>query len=329
MTIDGMAPGAPPREAADEARESLLAFVDANLERPRMLLTLSRKLRRRIAEHPDDLEATERFADVTRRLTALDRRHAKWFEDVPNHLLMKVNGSAERAPFLNVGKSVTELLQRELAVLPEAQSILDFGVGLSRVLWPMMQEYPGADFTGFDVDPMMLVESERLGSVADARIVHSTQPIADGSVDATYVISVFTHLMETADFWFAEIHRMLSDHGQAFLTYHDETLYDDLKAKDVIPRTAPAECRDRMLVGTGAEGSTHLAVFYETAHWEECLQRYFHVEKTAPRGLHGHQSFSVVRRRDVAVDHDRLRYRYMCSLEEELYRLRLAKKLMF
>lgn len=328
MTMDGMAPGAPPRESA-EPRDSLLTTVDANLERPRMLLTLSRLLRRRLGERPDDLEATERFADVTRRLTAIDAHHAKWFAALPNHLLMKVNGSPERPPFLNVGRSVTSLLQQELSILPEADEILDFGVGLSRVLWPMMQEYPDARFTAFDVDPMMLVESERLGSVADARIVHSTQPIEDGTIDATYVISVFTHLMDTADFWFAEIHRMLSDRGQAFLTYHDETLYDDLRAKNLIPRSTPAVCRERMLVGTGAEGSTHLAVFYETEHWEECLERYFVVEKTVPRGLHGHQSFSVVRRRDIEVDHDAVRYRYMCSLEEELYQLRLAKKLMF
>jgi Methyltransferase domain len=329
MTIDANAPAAHALETGTEERASLLTFVDANLERPRMLLTLSRLLQQRVAAHPDDLEVTERYVEVTRRLTALDARHAKWFGEVPNHLLMKVNGSPERNPFLNVGKSVTSLLQQELSVLPEAEAILDFGVGLSRVLWPMMQEYPEAAFTGFDVDPMMLVESQRLGSIADARLVHSTQPIRNGSIDATYVISVFTHLMETADFWFAEIHRMLSDRGQAFLTYHDDTLYDDLREKNLIPRNTPERCEGRMLVGTGAEGSTHLAVFYDTAYWEECLERYFVVEKTAPRGLHGHQSFSVVRRRDADVDYDGLRYRYMCTLEEELYQLRLAKKLMF
>jgi hypothetical protein len=261
--------------------------------------------------------------------TALDEQHAEWFAEIPEHLLMKVNGSTERETFLHVGRSVTDLLKQELTILPEARTVLDFGVGLSRVLWPMMQEFPDAEFVGFDVDPMMLLHSERLGSVSEARTLHSTQPLADGSIDATYVISVFTHLMETTDFWLGEIHRLLSDRGQAFLTYHDETLYDELIANGTIPRAFPAGCRDRLLVGTGPEGSTRLAVFYETPYWEECLERYFVIEKTVPRGLHGNQSFSVVRKRDVTVNHDRLRYEYMCALEEELYDLRRAKKLMF
>ena len=315
--------------AGPDERAALLENAAAATARPRTLRTLSRRLKRQLSLRPDDPEVTARLAAVTTELAALDARHAKWFEKIPRHLLMKVNGSADRAPFLHIGESVTALLKEELAGLPEARTVLDFGVGLSRVLWPMMQEYPEAEFTGFDVDPMMLLHTELLGTVSEARVVHSTQPIADGSIDATYVISVFTHLMETSDFWFGEIHRVLSDRGQALITYHDETLYHELRAKGSIPRTTPAVCGDRILVGAGAEGSTQLAVFYTTSHWEECLERFFVIEKTVPRGLHGNQSYSVVRRRDVAVDHDRLRHEYMCSLEEELYRLRRAKQLMF
>jgi SAM-dependent methyltransferase len=316
-------------DPARDVRRELLDSVDANRDRPRLLLTLSRRLRQQLAASPDDAELSEAFADLTLRLNALDARHAAWFRDIPNHLLMKVNGTPDRRPFLQVGESVSALLKEELHALRDARTILDFGVGLSRVMWPMMQEYPDAAFVGFDVDPMMVLHSERLESVSEARIVHSTQPIADGTVDAAYVISVFTHLMSTVDFWLGEIHRVLSEGGQALITYHDETLYADLRANGRLPRTAPAECTERLLVGTGAEGSTNLAVFYTTPYWEERLERFFVIEKTVPRGLHHNQSYSVVRRRDVAVDHDRLRHEYLCELEEELYRLRLAKKLLF
>lgn len=312
-----------------DARNALFEFDDANRTRQRMLLTLSRLFRTHLAAHADDVEATERLAEVTQQLAALDADHATWFAEIPNHLMMKVNGSPDRKPFLQVGATVTRLLKDELPILRESGAILDFGVGLSRVLWPMLQEVPDAAFIGFDVDPMILTQTQRLASVSEARIVHSTQQIESGTIDATYAISVFTHLMTTVDFWLGEIHRVLSPRGHALLTYHDETLYTDLRAKGQIPRNTPAECRERMFVGAGAEGSTHLAVFYETPYWEECLRRFFVIEKTAPRGLHGNQSFSVVRKRDVAVDHDRLRHEYLCALEEELYRLRLAKKLMF
>ncbi|MFN8176842.1 MAG: class I SAM-dependent methyltransferase [bacterium] len=312
-----------------DARAVLLEFADANQARPRMLLALSRLFGAHVASHADDRAAVERLADLSQRLAALDADHAAWFAGIPNHLLMKVNGSPDRKPFVQVGAHVTRLLRDELPVLREAGAVLDFGVGLCRVLWPMMQEVPDAELIGFDVDPMILTQTEKLGLVSEARFVHSTQPIADGTIDALYAISVFTHLRTTVDFWLGEIHRVLSDRGQALLTFHDETLYADLRAKGQIPRNTPAECRERMFVGGGTEGSTQLAVFYETPYWEECLRRFFVVEKTAPRGLHGNQSYSVVRKRAVAVDHERLRHEYLCALEEELYRLRLAKKLMF
>lgn len=321
------APSLPPTSTA---RTALLALSEASVARPRMLRTTSRLLRMHLDACPDDLEAGSRFEDVARQLDALDAEHAAWFGEIPQPLLMKVNGSPDRKPFLNIGESVTRLLKQELSVLPSAGTILDFGVGLSRVMWPMMQEYPEARFVGFDVDPMMVEHTGKLEPVSEARIVHSTQPIEDGTVDATYVISVFTHLMTTVDYWLSEIHRVLSDRGQALITYHDETLYTELRASGKVASNTPPTCRERLLVGAGAEGSTRLAVFYETPFWEECLKPFFVIEKTLPRGLHGHQSFSVVRKRkDAAPDRNRLRHEYLCTLEEELYGVRRSKRLMF
>ena len=321
---------APALRSGPSARTALFSLCETSLGRPRMLRTTSRLLRMHVDACPDDLEAAVRLEEVARHLETLDAEHGAWFAEIPEALLMKVNGSPDRKPFLNIGESVTRLLKQELSVLPSAGTILDFGVGLSRVMWPMMQEYPEARFVGFDVDPMMVEHTGKLGPVSEARIVHSTQPIEDGTIDATYVISVFTHLMTTVDYWLAEIHRVLSDRGQALITYHDETLYTELRASGKVARNTPATCRERVLVGAGAEGSTRLAVFYETPFWEECLKRFFVIEKTVPRGLHGHQSFSVVRKRkDAAPDRDRLRHEYLCTLEEELYALRRSKRLVF
>ncbi len=318
-----------PTPDADATRAALFEECDNAASRPRTLRSLSRRLAQHVASWPDDTEAAAKLAQVIERISAVDAKHAAWFAEIPAPLLMKVNGSPDRKPFLHVGESVTRLVKDELSILPEADRILDFGVGLSRVMWPMMQEFPSARFVGYDVDPMMIEHTERLELVSDARIVHSTQAIEDDTIDATYVISVFTHLMTTADYWFGEIRRMLTDRGQALITYHDETLYTELREKGKVASNTPKECRERILVGAGAEGSTHLAVFYETSYWEMSLSRFFHVEKTVPRGLHGHQSFSIVRKREEAPDHDRLRHAYLRAVEEDLYKLRLSKKLMF
>ncbi len=40
-----------------------------------------------------------------------------------------------------------------------------------------------------------------------------------------------------------------------------------------------------------------MGTFYSTAAWERKLAPYFRIERTVPRGLFGHQSFSIVRRR--------------------------------
>ncbi|MCA9752038.1 MAG: class I SAM-dependent methyltransferase [Gemmatimonadetes bacterium] len=321
------AKGSPTNEIPELA--SLLAFSEEHRDDPRFGLTLEILWQQVLDADPGHDEARARVERYAARREALDARHAEWFAALPSFLVKKVNGSKDRAPFLRVGQSVAQLLAAEIPNLAGARHVLDFGVGLSRVLWPLSQALPEAVFTGFDVDPGMLHHSRSLGTLPPDRFVHTTRNIPDGSVDATYVISVFTHLGDTTDYWLSEIHRMLSPRGHAFVTYHDETLYADLRAKGEIPRATPATCVERVLLGPGVEGSTQLATFYSTAHWETLLRRFFVVEKTAPRGLHGNQSYSVVRKRDVEIDRATLRAEYLGALEDELFRLREAKKLLF
>lgn len=314
-------------DAGEDVRDSMLAFCAGQAADPRMARMRRRLVQKQLALRADDPDLQLRRVAVEEELAALDGEHARWFEGIPAFLLQKVHGARDRDSFLRVGESVCATVRRELPGMAGAGTVLDFGVGLGRVLWPMMQEVPKARFVGFDPDPMMLEQTERLDTGAELH--YSTQPLPDGSVDAAYVISVFTHLGRTADFWLGELHRLLSPEGRAFVTYHDETLYSRLRASGQVPARNPAAFDDRILVGGGNEGSTQLATFYTTAHWEALLSRWFVVEKSVPCGLQGHQSFSVVRRRDVDVDRARLHHEYMCALEEELYRLRKARRLSF
>lgn len=77
----------------------------------------------------------------------------------------------------------------------------------------------------------------------------------------------------------------------------------------------------RLAIGRGAEDSSALATFFPTSYCESTLTQYFEIEKIVPRGLHGHQYFSVVRKKSSALNRLAVYLEYLQSLEEGLFRL--------
>ncbi len=244
---------------------------------------------------------------------------------MPVHAKLKVNGASEPEHFVKMGENIADNLLEDLDGLREAKTVLDFGVGLGRVLWPLSQKLPAAQFVGFDVDPMMLTNLSPVAEVADTKFVSTTHDIPDNSMDAAYVISVFTHLDHTTEYWLWELNRVLASGGRAYVTYHDETLYDEI-------RDTPADKRDftgRTILGGGSEGSTRVATFYETTEWNRIVGHYFKIIRTVPRGLHGHQSYSLLEKCDTTADSLDLHRTYMRDLERELYQMRKQAVLEF
>ncbi len=247
------------------------------------------------------------------------------FPQIPESLLLKVNGNATEDAFHFIGGEIAKGIRGALpesCPLARARHILDFGCGLGRVSSRLLQDAPEAQVVGFDIDPAMLHWSRRLLPDPRIRFVSSTLPLAAGGFDLITVVSVFTHLDETTDFWLSEINRLLANDGVAFITYQDETLFAELKATGAFP--ASAECADRFVTGQGGpEGGAAMGTFYATPYWQTLLARYFEEVTVQPRGLFGHQSISVVRRsRAGTFDRERLARQYAASLEGEIFALR-------
>ena len=254
------------------------------------------------------------------------------FKNIPVPLVVKVNGDPTEGGFRYIGFHIAEGIEKELlsvanrhgspqSELKQCRRILDFGSGLGRVILQLLTRAPNAEIIGFDIDPMMNRWAEDLFASERVKFVSSTLGLADSSFDLITVISVFTHMDRTADFWLSEIHRLLSDSGYAFITYQDDTLFKEMQAKGQFPASAKIE--DKFVTGEGtSEGGAAMGTFYTTPCWKNVLERYFAVEVLSPRGLFGHQSISLVKRKDARFDREALGRTYMATLEHEIYELR-------
>jgi len=236
------------------------------------------------------------------------------FAAVPQPLVHKVNGALSEETFIYIGRCIADAITGEVTDVAAMKQILDFGCGLGRVTARMLDRAPGAQFTGFDIDPQMLDWCGQLLSSPRLRCVAATLDLPDNSFDLVYAVSVFTHLDETTDFWLSEIHRLLRPGGRAFLTYHDETLYRERFGKALA---------DRHIEGAGGpEGGAAMGTFYTTALWEELLKPYYKILRTAPRGLFGDQSYSLVQKKRSSPDRAPVLTQYAHALEKELFSLR-------
>lgn len=246
------------------------------------------------------------------------------FAEIPPILVTKVNGDTTESGFAYIGSCIADAIEKEVGTLTNTRKILDFGCGLGRVMAQMRGRAPEADIVGFDIDPMMLHWAGRLLGSERNRFVSTTQDLPDGGFDLIVVISVFTHLDTTTDYWLAEIHRLLGPKGRAFVTYHDETLFAEMAGKNLFPDVASdAALGGRYVLNAKtAEGGAAMGTFYTTNKWEQLVGRYFDVERTAPRGLFGHQSYSVISKKNVPLDREPLYRQYLASLEKELFDLR-------
>lgn len=295
-----------------------LNYADLARTRPRLLRSGLEVCQNYLDQCGHDNEVSEVADLIKQEIETADRGFCEALAAMPTHTMLKVNGAAEPEHLIEMGEKLADIIQENLDCLATARSVLDFGVGIGRVLWPLSQRLPRARFIGFDVDPMMLTNLAGVEALADTEYVYTTHDIPDDSVDAAYVISVFTHLSHTTDYWLWELNRILSPGGRAFITYHDETLYDELRKRVGGTLTFTG----RTTIGRCTEGSTNMGTYYETEEWERTVGRFFKIIRTVPRGFAGHQSFSVLEKGDTNVDSLGIHRTYMRDLEAELYKMR-------
>jgi SAM-dependent methyltransferase len=248
------------------------------------------------------------------------------FARIPPRLVAKVNGVETEDGFTYIGGRIADDIQAAVPDIGQRRDILDFGCGLGRVALQLRSRFPSSVIDGCDIDPLMLKWAAVLLQDKNVALHSGTHGFAGESFDLVVAISVFTHLDVTVDYWLSELHRLLRPGARAFLTYHDDTLFAEMAAQGAFPGIAPGHRLDaRYVLGLGGpEGGATMGKFYTTESWNALLSRWFEIDSTVPRGLCGHQSYSVIRKRPVVIDRERMYREYARSLEQQLFELRQA-----
>jgi ubiquinone/menaquinone biosynthesis C-methylase UbiE len=149
---------------------------------------------------------------------------------VPNHLMIRVCGSADRSFFpsghVALGQ-IRELLLGEDVRIKDMESILDFGAGCGRVIVALHNEGISAKLHASDIDKEAIAWCQQnLSSAATFDWNESLPPTryAANTFDLVYAISVFTHLPEDYQFaWLAEMNRIIKPGGVLLTTVHGPT----------------------------------------------------------------------------------------------------------
>lgn len=128
---------------------------------------------------------------------------------------VEVDGSFAR--YDAVGGATRDAL---LSVLPDGWSwdgkrVLDFGCGAGRTLRHLVDDAPGAELWGCDIDAESVAWVN--ANLAPARaFVNAEWPPIDrpaASFHLVYAFSVFTHITDAWSAWLVELHRLLAPDG--------------------------------------------------------------------------------------------------------------------
>lgn len=150
-------------------------------------------------------------------------RAADYVAPFPSEILMyHTSGLRKNADFARHGADIlTALVNVSPKPLNSFSTVLDLGVGVGRVA--RYYKGFGGRYIGVDIDPDNIAWATENMPWVDARL-HQPQtalPLANGEIDAALCVSVFTHMNEAAaQFYAAELGRVLRPGGLAFITLH-------------------------------------------------------------------------------------------------------------
>jgi SAM-dependent methyltransferase len=122
----------------------------------------------------------------------------------------------------NAFKTIEALLAQQGVKSKRALRLLDWGCGHGRVTRHFIANWPEAEIVGMDIDAENIEWCRQNLSAGTFEVapLWPPSPIADGSIDAIFGISVMTHLTAVAQkAWLAELARMLKPQGLALITF--------------------------------------------------------------------------------------------------------------
>jgi len=135
--------------------------------------------------------------------------------------------------FLRVGiearNSIEEALATTGARIEELRSVLDWGVGCSRIMRQWAPLFGQVSFTGTDIDHVM-IDWDVVNIPGPRFAVNGAEPplpCGDEEFDLVYGASVFTHFAEAMQQrWLAELARVLRPGGILLLSTHGPYVFE-------------------------------------------------------------------------------------------------------
>jgi SAM-dependent methyltransferase len=120
-------------------------------------------------------------------------------------------------------QQMLDLLQAAGTSIEQLGHILEFGCGDGRMIRWLAHLAAGREIWGTDIDACRIIWCKQnlsppLHFLTSTTVPHL--PFEDRYFDFIYAGSVFTHIDDLADAWFAELRRILRPGGKLFITVH-------------------------------------------------------------------------------------------------------------
>jgi SAM-dependent methyltransferase len=179
----------------------------------------------------------------------------------------------------------------------EGRTVLDFGCGAGRTLRHFLPEAESAEVWGCDIDPESIAWLEATLSPPLKVFVNGPEPPLpqpDATFDLIWVVSVFTHLVESWSSWLLELRRVLKPGGILVATFMSEALSEPIAGEQWDEdRFGMNAIRYGQSWDLGGPMVLHSSWWIEE-HWG----RAFEMLEVAPRGFAGRLQGVAVMRRD-------------------------------
>jgi ubiquinone/menaquinone biosynthesis C-methylase UbiE len=182
-------------------------------------------------------------------------------------------------------QEMRDILSQAGVSLETSGRILEFGCGHGRMIRCLEELARNGEVWGSDIEASRIVWSKQNLSPAFHFITTTTVPhlpFEDHYFGLIYAGSVFSHIDDLADTWFAELRRVLRPGGTLFVTVHlknDLAVLNDKHPNSALARTLrkfPEYARtdfDMFTVGRAARSF----VFYDIDYLRRSLEPFFRI----------------------------------------------------
>ena len=197
----------------------------------------------------------------------------------------------------------------------EPKSVFDFGCASGRVIRHFAAQSKVDEIWGSDINARHIRWLyEFMPATVKPIFNHCIPalPIPDRSIDIISAFSVFTHVDTFETCWLAELRRIMSDNGMAYLTVHNEDTWEALKSEtgnennrlvqsmlridpDLEEKLNQPMPEHRMVYRFAQSGPYRAQVFHSNQYLQKVWGRFFKIEEILPLH-HGRQTVLILRK---------------------------------